>query len=98
MKNETSEFISPLLGSLRANAALVESKSGKFLLGGRDFLHFHEEPGGIVADVKLSGGYVRLPVNTPSEQAELLDRIGRKLSVLDRHARARKQKPRRGRS
>jgi hypothetical protein len=64
---------------------------------GRGFLHFHEEPGGIVADVELSGGYVRLPVNTPSEQAELLDRIDRKLSVLARHARA-KAKMRRGRS
>jgi len=91
MKRDTLEGIEPLLKVLRAHPALRETKLATFNLDGRDFLHFHDEPEGVFADVRLSGGFVRMPVSTSSEQSELIDRIDRKLSSLDSHGRDRKR-------
>lgn len=40
------------------------------------FLHFHEDPAGLFADVKLGGPtFTRWPVNTADERAELLEQV-----------------------
>ena len=89
MKTRTLETLEPLLRDLRAVDALVEKKPREFCLKSRPaerFLHFHEEEAGLVADLRIgpddrgsgrvkSRGRVRLPVNDPSEQAELLERV-----------------------
>ena len=81
MKRTTLECIAPVLAVLRAHPALREVHLAEFLLDGRDFLHFHEEFGGIFADVRLTKGRVRLPVASQSEQLELLERIDQVLST-----------------
>jgi hypothetical protein len=56
MKSATLECIGPLLIVLRGYSILSEVKPTVFHLGGRDFIHFHEEPEGMFADVRLSTG------------------------------------------
>lgn len=62
-----------LLAELRALGGLVERKPGTFYRRGSAFLHFHEDPAGLFADVKLGGKqFSRLPVNTTAEREALL--------------------------
>ncbi len=91
MKDSTIETLAPLLNVLRGYPVLQEVRPTVFHLGGRDFIHFHEEPDGLFADVRLSRGRLRLPVSTSPEQAELLDRIEQILLSLESHARGRRQ-------
>lgn len=94
MREETLETLSPLLNVLRGYSVLEEVRTAAFHLEGRDFIHFHDdEPEGLVADVRLAKGRLRMPVSTRSEQAELLEKIEQKLSSLE----ARAEKPGRGR-
>ena len=88
MKAQTLERLAPLLAVLRASPALTEVRPAAFHLDSRDFLHFHDEADGLFADVRLTKGRVRLPVATPAEQAELLDRIEAQLSSPDTHVHA----------
>ena len=78
--------IAPLLDELRARPELRERRPGCFELGSRAFLHFHDDPAGIFADVRLGGDFVRLPVSSRSEQADLLDRIDDCLSTIESRA------------
>lgn len=70
---ETLQQLSTLLDTLRRDAALVERTPGAFYRKAKAFLHFHEDPAGIFADVKLDGDtFTRLRVSTREEQARLL--------------------------
>lgn len=85
------ERIEPLLSVLRGFSALVEVRPATFHLAGRDFLHFHDKGSdGIVADVRLARGRLRMPVSTTAEQAELLQRIEESLMNLELHSRCRR--------
>lgn len=92
MREEALLQLEPLLRTLRGFGVLEEARTAAFHLDGRDFLHFHDEPDGLYADVRLARGRARLPVNTPGEQAELLARLDDTLSSLEDHRR----KPGRG--
>jgi hypothetical protein len=73
--------IETLLSSLREFEGLREKKRGTFYRGGSAFLHFHEDPAGIFADVKLDDGvFTRLRVSTQSEQRRLVSAVRRALS------------------
>lgn len=64
--------LEPLLLRLRTLPGLVERKPGIFYRQAAAFLHFHEDPDGLFADVKLGGeGFERLPVSSATEQAAL---------------------------
>lgn len=89
--------ISPLLAELRARAALREKRPGVFYLKSRAFLHFHDDPAGIFADVRLADEFVRLPVTSKSEQSDMLDRIDDCLSIIESDSLARGRKRRGGR-
>ena len=78
--------IASLLEALRARTALREARPGVFTLGSRAFLHFHDDPSGIFADVRLADTFVRLPVTSASEQADLLDRIDDCLTAAEERA------------
>ena len=96
---DTLARISPLLEELRARSVLRERRPGVFELKSRAFLHFHDDPSGIFADVRLAEGFVRLPVTSRSEQSDLLDRIDDCLSTLEsRGTDRRRRRPRRGAS
>jgi hypothetical protein len=97
MKQSTLDRIAPLLDALRAHPALREARPTVFHLNDRNFLHFHDEPEGIFADVRLSKGFVRMPVSFPAEQSELLERIEQSLISLDLHVRDRQRRTRRQR-
>lgn len=96
---DTLARISPLLAELRARPALAERRPGVFELKSRAFLHFHDDPAGIFADVRLAEDFVRLPVTSSSQQADLLDQIDDCLSSIESHAtdRRRRQARRAGR-
>jgi hypothetical protein len=66
------ETLSDLLESLRTRTALIERRPGIFYVGGKAFLHFHEDPAGLFADLRLGSDWQRFPVNSPGERAELL--------------------------
>jgi len=76
--SEALDGIEPLLAEIRAAAPdWVEKKRGTFYRRSKAFLHFHEDPTGMYADVRLSedGDFERLPATTPADQAELVRRI-----------------------
>jgi hypothetical protein len=89
MKHTNLDCIAPLLAILRGYTTLHEVRPLVFHLNGRDVVHFHEGPEGIVADVRLSSGQVRMPVATPAEQSELLERIEDTLATLEAHSHGR---------
>jgi hypothetical protein len=64
--------IEPLLVELRALEGLVEKRPGVFYRKSAAFLHFHEDPAGMFADVRLEGEWQRMPVNTSSERRHLI--------------------------
>ena len=62
------QALEPLLARVRALPGLVERTPGCFYRGSRAFLHFHEDPSGTHADVKLSAdGFTRVPAQTAPE-------------------------------
>lgn len=64
--------LEPFLSRLRALPSLVEKKRGVFYRGSKAFLHFHEDPSGLHADVRLDAEFERFRVQTPDEQDALL--------------------------
>jgi hypothetical protein len=67
------QALEPLLARVRALPGLVERTPGCFYRGSRAFLHFHEDPSGTHADVKLSAdGFTRVRAETAQEQAALV--------------------------
>src|SRR5437879_4562578 len=83
MKSATFEALKPLLDVLRAHPELREVRPAEFRLDDRNFVHFHEEPEGVFADVLLTKGRVHMPVSSPAEQAELLEQIDQVLESLE---------------
>jgi hypothetical protein len=69
----------PLLTRVRELDGPVEKKRGVFYRRSKAFLHFHEDPSGLHADVRLSADFERFRVETPAEQDDLLAAIRRTL-------------------
>jgi hypothetical protein len=57
---------------LRGVDGLKEKSLGVFYRGTRAFLHFHEDPSGLYADVRLDADFERMRVTTPAERKRLL--------------------------
>jgi hypothetical protein len=78
---EQLDRLEDLLANLRTLDGLKEKKRGVFYRKSKAFLHFHEDPAGLFADVRLTGpDFDRLAVNSNKEQRELLAKIRTKLS------------------
>ena len=72
--------LEPLLRRVREHAALVERSPGSFYRKSKAYLHFHEDPSGTYADVKLDlAGFTRVRATTRQEQAHLLSLIAQSL-------------------
>ena len=69
--------IEPLLDLLRQLPALQERRPGVFYRRGRACLHFHEDPAGLFADLRLEGDWERFPVNEPGDYDRLLASLNR---------------------
>ncbi|MBI1213527.1 MAG: hypothetical protein GC190_18865 [Alphaproteobacteria bacterium] len=63
-----------LLVEMRKCENLRERNRGSFYRAGRGFLHFHEDPEGLFADLKLSqdGDFTRFRVSTATERKRFL--------------------------
>jgi hypothetical protein len=66
-----------LLAELRKLTGLTQRKRGVFYRRSRAFLHFHEDPTGLYADVRLGSDFERHRVTTRKEQRALLARVRR---------------------
>ena len=77
-------LLEPFLAELRQrHPQLREKSSGSFYVKSKGYLHFHEDPAGIFADVKLDLiEFTRYRATTAKEQRALLARIERSLSRL----------------
>ncbi len=71
-----------LLVALRRHEGLKEKSRGTFYRKSSAFLHFHEDPAGLFADVKLAGAeFERFRVSTAKERAALLAKVARALAA-----------------
>jgi hypothetical protein len=74
----------PLIRQLREIKGLREMKPGIFYLKGSAFIHFHDEAGALVADLKRArGGFDRYAIDTPVGQRKLLDDAKRRVDRGD---------------
>ena len=79
----TLAALEPLLLRVREHAALVERTPGSFYRKSKAYLHFHGDPGGIYADIKLSGAaFTRVRATSAQEQEHLLSLIVESLRVV----------------
>jgi len=82
---ETLVRIGGLLEELRQREPLRERRPGTFYVKSKAFLHFHDDPAGVFADVKLDlREFTRLAVTTPAQQRALLQRVDACLGGLSR--------------
>jgi hypothetical protein len=65
-------ILEALLGQVRRLPGLVEKKPGVFYRGGRAFLHFHEDPAGLFADLKTGEEFERFALNSAGERNALV--------------------------
>ena len=70
------DALEPLLERLRALGVLREKSRGVFYLKSRAFLHFHEDPSGLYADIRTPDGrdFDRLKMDCPEAEAALIAR------------------------
>jgi hypothetical protein len=66
--------LEPILREIRKIEGLTEKKRGTFYCRGSAMLHFHEDPAGDFADLKIDGEFERFAVNSKSEVAAFLRR------------------------
>jgi len=71
------ETLVPLLEKVRKRTALREKSKGCFYWKSKGFLHFHEDPAGMFADVRLGADFTRMRVSTKAEQKALLEAVDR---------------------
>lgn len=73
------EALEPLLEKLRTILRTIpgvaERKRGIFYRGATAFLHFHEDPAGMFADLRNGPDFERYAVNTKAEIARLLGAV-----------------------
>ena len=82
---EALDRLEPILREIRRLEGLTEKKRGTFYYRGSAMLHFHEDPAGFFADLKIDGEFVRLAVNTKREVAAFIKQTDQALrGVADR--------------
>jgi hypothetical protein len=69
---ESLDVLEPLLAEIRDRVALTEKKRGVFYRKGKAWLHFHEDPAGLFADLRLPSDWLRLRVSEPAERQTLM--------------------------
>ena len=67
--------LAALLAELRGLPGLVEKSRGVFYRRGRAFLHFHEDPAGLFADIRDAAGvdFERLDVTAHDGRGRLVE-------------------------
>jgi hypothetical protein len=72
--------LSELLEQIRTKQGLKERKLGIFYRNSKAFLHFHEDPAGMFADLSRGAEFTRYPVNTQKDWRTLLRAIDHALA------------------
>ena len=74
--------IEPLLAEIRRYPDLTERGPGTFYKKSHAFLHFHEDPAGLFADVRLAPGadFTRMRVSTKAEQRAFASAVRKALA------------------
>jgi hypothetical protein len=72
---ETLQEIEPLLEQLRSVPGLVETRPGVFYRRSKAFLHFHEDPLGLHADIRFGEEFERVRTETDVEREALMARV-----------------------
>lgn len=67
--------LEPLLGKLRRIEGLKEKSRGVFYRGGKAFLHFHEDPLGLFADLRLGDDFERFESTSAAQHKCLIKRV-----------------------
>lgn len=70
--DNTLDQLEATLVLLRKFAGPVERKRGVFYWKGRAFLHFHEDPEGVFADVRVDGAWRRIDITAPIKRRALI--------------------------
>jgi hypothetical protein len=79
----TLERMGSLLTEIRKRPKLRENSPGNFYVKSKAYLHFHEDPAGIFADVKLDFvEFTRMRATTLKERKALLAKIDKSLAAL----------------
>jgi hypothetical protein len=84
MKHATSaalDGLAALLAQIRTKSGFTEKKPGIFYRKSRSFLHFHEDPAGLFADLRTGDDFDRYPVNTRQEWDAVLAAIDRAVQL-----------------
>ncbi len=80
-RDEALDALEPVLVQLRARPELTERSRGTFYRKSQAFLHFHEDPAGVFADVRLTpGDFTRMRVSTNAEQRAFMSAVRAALS------------------
>lgn len=74
------DLLDPLLGEIRALEGLVERKRGVWYRKSRAFLHFHEDPAGLFADLRIGAAFVRFRVSSAAERRAFLRCVRKSLA------------------
>ncbi len=79
---EALDRLEPLLTQIRAIDGVTEKGRGVFYLKSRAFLHFHEDPTGLFADIRGPDGvdFDRLRVDTVEGARALVDQLALRLA------------------
>jgi hypothetical protein len=86
MRHATDAALDQLEDMLRAvrknHPILRERKRGAFYKGGQGWLHFHEDPAGLFADLKIDGAFVRFRISNKAQRDAVLRRLRKTLPAL----------------
>jgi hypothetical protein len=64
--------LADLIVEIRKRDGLKEPKPGTFYRKGKAWLHFHEDPAGFFADLRIGNDWERFRVSARNERAHLL--------------------------
>ena len=79
-RSDALDELEPMLAALRGLPGLTEKSRGVFYRGSKAFLHFHEDPTGHHADVRLGAEFERFRVQTKAEQRKVLTLVRKALT------------------
>ena len=73
------DALDDVIVAIRARDGLKEPRRGVFYRRGKAWLHFHEDPAGLFADLRDDTEWTRLRVSTAGERRKLLALVDRSL-------------------
>ncbi len=73
--DQALDQLEDLLTEIRKYGHLKENKRGIFYFKSMAFLHFHEDPAGLFADLRVDGDFQRFCVNSITEQKILVSKV-----------------------